>query len=636
MSDDLWIGSKLDPALLIPGDPNHPEHRRASASELPAVIEGKPTLRADIIDENDFPTDEEIRTLPRVADHIPWRIYTVAFVELCERFSYYGTQILFQNFVQRNLLTPTGAAPNPGGETGNNPGALGQGQRTATGLGTFFSFWCYFTPWYLTRLLVFGAWIADTYLGRYKTIMGSIAMAMIGHIILTGGAAPSVLSSPHSAMAAFIIAIIIFGIGTGGFKPNISPLIAEQIVGEKLRVETRKDKKVIIDPAQTSARIYNWFYFFINVGALIGQLTMAYTALYVGYWLAFLLPTIMFLLCPLVLIFGKKNYRLTPPQGSVLGPAVKLFVFATKGRWSINPVRTIKNMRDMSFWENVKPSRIPAEQRPTWMKFDDHWVDEVRRGFKACTVFLWYPLYWVCYNQLNNNFTSQADTMRHQGVPPEIVAQLDPLALIIFIPIFDLLIYPGLRKAGIKFTPIKKITLGFMFASASMVWAAVVQNYIYKHNQCGTHPSEGLPDGTDCAPADISIWVQSGSYVLLATSEILASITSLEYAFTKAPKNMRSLVQAFALFQTAIANAIGEALVALSADPLLTWNYTVFAVLSFVGGVLFWLSHRNLDRDEDLLNQLPTGHVGTAAQAAQAERRASLAEIATANEKLSA
>ena len=99
---------------------------------------------------------------------------------------------------------------------------------------------------------------------------------------------------------------------------------------------------------------------------------------------------------------------------------------------------------------------------------------------------------------------------------------------------------------------------------------------------------------------------------------------------------MRSLVQAFALFQTAIANAIGEALVALSADPLLTWNYTVFAVLSFVGGVLFWLSHRNLDRDEDLLNQLPTGHVGTAAQAAQAERRASLAEIATANEKLSA
>lgn len=48
--------------------------------------------------------------------------------------------------------------------------------------------------------------------------------------------------------------------------------------------------------------------------------------------------------------------------------------------------------------------------------------------------------------------------MRHKGVPPEIVAQLDPLALIIFIPIFDLFIYPGLRKMGINFTPIKKVS----------------------------------------------------------------------------------------------------------------------------------------------------------------------------------
>lgn len=120
----------------------------------------------------------------------------------------------------------------------------------------------------------------------------------MGHVILTAGAAPSVLANEKGAIAAYIIAIVVFGLGTGGFKPNISPLIAEQIVGEKLRVETKEDgKKVIIDPAATAARIYNWFYLFINIGAFIGQITMAYAALYVGYWLAFLLPTIMFLLC---------------------------------------------------------------------------------------------------------------------------------------------------------------------------------------------------------------------------------------------------------------------------------------------------------------------------------------------------
>jgi POT family proton-dependent oligopeptide transporter len=59
--------------------------------------------------------------------------------------------------------------------------------------------------------------------------------------------------------------------------------------------------------------------------------------------------------------------------------------------------------------------------------------------------------------------------------------------------------------------------------------------------------------------SSLNVWIQSGSYVLIALSEIFASITGLEYAFTKAPKNMRSLVMAMFLFATAISSAIGEA-----------------------------------------------------------------------------
>jgi len=129
--------------------------------------------------------------------------------------------------------------------------------------------------------------------------------------------------------------------------------------------------------------------------------------------------------------------------------------------------------------------------------------------------------------------------MLHAGVPPEILSNLNPLAIIILIPICDLFIYPALWKAGFNFTPIKKIYLGFITAAFGMVWAAVIQNYIYTHNPCGRYPSEGFPDGSNCPPANINIWVQSGSYILIAISEILASITSLEYTFTKAPKNMR-------------------------------------------------------------------------------------------------
>jgi POT family proton-dependent oligopeptide transporter len=66
------------------------------------------------------------------------------------------------------------------------------------------------------------------------------------------------------------------------------------------------------------------------------------------------------------------------------------------------------------------------------------------------------------------------------GVPNDVINNLDPLTLIIFIPICDLFIYPGLRKIGINFSPIKRITAGFFTGAIAMVWAAVVQHYIYK------------------------------------------------------------------------------------------------------------------------------------------------------------
>lgn len=93
-SDDLWIGAKHDPALTMQYDGQHERHPSIQNAELPAVIDGKPTLANEVLEDDSYPTDAEIATLPREADHIPWRVYTVAFVELCERFSYYGTQVL--------------------------------------------------------------------------------------------------------------------------------------------------------------------------------------------------------------------------------------------------------------------------------------------------------------------------------------------------------------------------------------------------------------------------------------------------------------------------------------------------------------------------------------------------------------
>lgn len=452
--------------------------------------------------------------------------------------------------------------------------------------------------------------MADEHWGRYKTICISIAIAIVGHIILVMSAIPPVITKTPASFGTFIVGLIIMGIGTGGFKPNISPLVVEQIPVKTLQIQTLPSgERVIVDPTITQSRIYHYFYLFINIGALIGQLSMVYAEKYVGFWLSFTLPTVVFFICPGIMWWGRKRYRQASPQGSVVSKSFRLLFRATKGRWSINPLRTWRNMHDGTFWASVKPSAIPRDQRPAWYTFDDAWVDEVRRGFAACAVFAWYPLFWLTYNQIINNLTAQATTMQLNGLPSDVLNNLNPFTLLIFIPICDVLLYPTLRKYGIRFSPIKKITLGFFTGTAAMMWALGVQVYIYRLSPCGYQANSCVDENGNPLPAPINVWAQTGSYVLIGLSEIFASITSLEYAFSKAPTNMRSMVQAVALFTSAISAAIGQAMNPLSADPLLIWNYGVAGALSAIGGIFFMLQFRGLDAEEDELNMLAEGRV---------------------------
>jgi POT family proton-dependent oligopeptide transporter len=480
------------------------------------------------------------------------------------------------------------------------------GQQASTGLTTFNAFWSYIMP-------LVGAWVADEKLGRYLTIQYSILIAIVGHIILIISAIPPVIVHPHNAIACFSIGIVIMGVGVGGFKSNISPLIAEQYK-EKMHVKTTsKGERVIVDPAFTIGRIYLYFYFIINCGSLIGSISMVFAEKYVGFWLSFTLPTIFLVICGPVLMLCKKRYVLSPPQGSVMGKAFKLFALVLKGQISWNPLQTWRNIKHENFWNRVKPS-VLGDAKPKWMTFNDVWVDEVRRGVSACKVFAWYPVYWLAYGQMTNNLTSQAATMKLGGAPNDIIANLNPLFIIALIPIMDWVVYPGLARMGFVFSPIKRITCGFFFASMSMVSATVTQHYIYKMSPCG-YNANACDEETP-----ITVWVQIVPYALIGLSEIMASITSLEYAFTKAPKNMRSSVTAVSLFMNAISSAISQALNPLCEDPLLVWNYGVVAVLALIGGIGFWLTFYKLDKDEDKMNAISGGEIDSGAPITEASR----------------
>ncbi|CAF4809469.1 unnamed protein product [Rotaria sp. Silwood1] len=156
------------------------------------------------------PTAEELSTLEHIADRIPLAAWLIVICELCERFAFYGLSGLFQNYIQFPLPTANDT----------QPGALDRGQQTATALTNFFRFFAYVTP-------ILGAILADQFWGKYKTIIVSCVVYMIGLVILLLTSIPPAIDK-GVAFPGLIVAMVILGFGTGGVKSNVSPLMAEQ------------------------------------------------------------------------------------------------------------------------------------------------------------------------------------------------------------------------------------------------------------------------------------------------------------------------------------------------------------------------------------------------------------------------
>jgi len=529
------------------------------------------TSSADSTLDGDEPSEGERQTLRKVADKLPWSAFLVAMVELCERFAYYGLSGPFQNYMQNQYKDPSGV-----------PGALGLGQSAATGLSNFFQFWCYVTP-------IIGAIVADQYLGKFNTIFYFALIYLSGLVILFVTSLPMAIEH-GAALGGLVAAMIIIGLGTGGIKSNVSPLIAEQYRGTKQTIKTLKSgERVIVDPALTIQRIYMIFYLCINVGSL-SSIATTELELHVGFWSAYLLPVIMFIVGLLVLVAGKKFYIVRPPKGSVIIHAFKAMWIGLMNKGNMNAARP-------SYQEETPSRRYITP-------WNDLFIDEIKRALVACRVFVFFPIYWVVYSQMLNNFISQAGVMELHGIPNDIMQNIDPLTIIIFIPICDRLVYPLLRKWGIPFRPITRITMGFVFAALSMAYAAIVQHLIYNAGPCYNFPSacDASQDGT--IPNRVHVAVQTPAYLLIGLSEIFASITGLEYAFTKAPPSMKSFVMSMFLLTSAFGSALGIALSPTAKDPKLVTMYASLAGVTLLVAAIFWLLFKKYNAQEEDLNAL--------------------------------
>ncbi|KAF9464099.1 POT family-domain-containing protein [Collybia nuda] len=539
------------------------------------------------LNEDRLPTDDERATLRLVSASIPWPAYAIAIVEFAERASYYGCTGAFFNFIQRPLPAGgNGAGATPAGSQ-LTPGALGLGIPVATALTTSFAFVAYVFP-------IFGGILADTKWGRYKTICVGTAIGAISHIILLVAGTPKIIQGGH-ALAPFVVSIFVLQVGTGMIKANVAPLMADQVSIKAQRVTTLKSgERVILDPGVTTQNVMLAYYWSINLGAFL-RLGTSYAEKRIGYWLSFLVPLLIFLVMPAVLFLTYKPLIKMVPQGSVILDSwnVGKTVISRGGLKA-----AIKGGDD--FWNAAKPSRIATErgandEKYGWIKWDDDFVDEIRRTFGACKLFAFLPIFFIGDGGLGGIQISQAGSMTTNGAPNDLLSNFNPITILVMAPVLNYGIYPYLRKIGINFSPIRRIVAGFIFVAASMVISAILQWRVYETSPCGYYAST-CTIGTTVSP--LSIWIQMPLYTLPAIGELLVILTSYELAYTRAPQQMKGLVFSLVLFMGALSSALTLIVSPFFLDPNLIWPFVGVGVGCVISAILIWLFFHKMDEEE--------------------------------------
>ncbi|KAJ7590839.1 PTR2-domain-containing protein [Mycena floridula] len=552
--------------------------------------------------EGRLPTEEEQTTLRMISGPIPWAAYLICLVEFAERASYYGCTGVFSNYIQRPLPVGGNGAGAPPRGTQETAGALGLGLVAAGGLRNTFNFLAYTLP-------ILGGIMADTKWGRFKTICVGTAIGAVAHIVLVIAAIPSVISQGH-AIAPFIISILLLALGTGYIKSCIAPIIADQSVVKVQSVRTLPSgEKVIIDPGTTIQSMLMVYYWSVNCGAFFSIAT-SYSEKRVGFWLAYLIPGILYMIMPVVLVIVYPRLIKVPPQGSVVLETFKVFktLFSRAGFKAM--------FKGGENWNLAKPTNIVAagglEGKPSgWVTWDDgefwlvisrnshsrdlpDFVDEIKRTLVACKLFLFLPIFGIADDGFKTVQINQGASLTTNGAPNDLLSNMNPLTIICVAPLMNYVIYPWLRKKGLNFSPIRRIISGFLVAAIGCIVGAIIQWKIYTTSPCGYQASD-CSIGTGVSP--ISVWVQIPLYSLPGIAEILINVTSYEIAYTRAPQRLKGLVFAIVLFMSALSSAITLIVSPSFKDPNLIWPFVGLAAALVVCAVVIHIFFHEMDEE---------------------------------------
>jgi len=189
---------------------------------------------------------------------------------------------------------------------------------------------------------------------------------------------------------------------------------------------------------------------------------------------------------------------------------------------------------------------------------------------------------------MQNNLISQAGQMQTNGTPNDLLPAMNQVGCIVLGPLIQEVLYPFLHRRRIYPTAVSRITVGFAFVTLSMLYATLVQLFIYRSPPCYDRPGS-------CGQNQINVWIQAPLYFLISAGEIFAYVTALEHAYDYSPKAMKVVVQAIGLLVGSVGSACAMALTPVARNPHLVTFYASLTGSMAVSTAIFWALFRGRD-----------------------------------------
>ncbi|KAI4304838.1 hypothetical protein MLD38_040303 [Melastoma candidum] len=429
---------------------------------------------------------------------------------------------------------------------------------------------------YLCSLI--GAFLSDSYLGRYLTcavfqlilVLGLLLLSISSRVFLIkphgcGDGKRLCLPPSTPSITVFYLSIYLVALGYGGHQPTLATFGADQFDDATPKGMASK------------AAFFCYFYFALNAGSLFSNTILVYYE-DTGMWtLGFFVATGSAVLALLLFLLGTRRYRYVKPSGNPLPRVAQVFVAAAR-KWDVVPANVgmlyelkgsesaIKGSRKILHSDKLqfldKAATVTEhdciEEANRWKLCTVTQVEEAKCVLKLLPVWLCTIIYSVIFTQMSSLFVEQGDVMDSKlgslHIPAASMSAFDICSVLICTGLYCQVLVPlaGRLCGNPKgLSELQRMGIGLVIGMLAMVAAGATEIFRLRH------VVEGQRKSTLCI-----LW-QIPQYVLVGTSEVFMYVGQLEFFNGQAPDGIKSFGSSLCMASISLGNYGSSMLVSI-------------------------------------------------------------------------